>query len=359
MKIFFKNIFIFLYKILHLFKIVINLFLSKKKDSINIFYGGARSGNIGGPLVKADRLKTYFPEELNFNMVYILSNANYLNKLSIKILKSKNFPIILNQNGVFYPSWYPKKWQEKNQIMAEIYHKADYVFWQSNFCKKSADHFLGTRNLPGEILYNSVDTKYKFFPRKPDHRQFTFLITGKFTRDVFYRIENSLDGFVTAREMGADFKLIIAGWLEKSIVLYINKFIKKFKLHDSLKIIGPYSQSEACQIYQSADVYITTKYLDPCPNSVIEAMACGLPVIYSNSGGIPELVGDKCGLGLDVPLDWEEIHVPEPLAIAESMHKIYYSFEEMSFESRKRALEKFDLEKWIRRHETIFKKFLK
>ena len=41
------------------------------------------------------------------------------------------------------------------------------------------------------------------------------------------------------------------------------------------------------------------------------------------------------------------------------MHKIYYSFEEMSLESRKRALEKFDLEKWIRRHETIFKKFLK
>ena len=101
MKNFFKNIFIFFYKFLKLLKVVINLFLYKKKDSINVFYGGARSGNIGGPLVKANRLKTYFPEELNFNIIYILSNANYLNKLSIKILKSNNFPIILNQNGVF------------------------------------------------------------------------------------------------------------------------------------------------------------------------------------------------------------------------------------------------------------------
>ena len=166
MKNFSKNIFIFLYKILQFFKIVINLFFVKKKGTINIFYGGARSGDIGGPLVKAHRLKTYFPEKLNFNIIYILSNANYLNKFSINILKSNKFPIILNQNGVFYPSWYPNKWREKNKIMAEIYHKADYVFWQSNFCRESANYFLGKRNLPGEVLFNAVDTKDKFFPKK-------------------------------------------------------------------------------------------------------------------------------------------------------------------------------------------------
>ena len=150
------------------------------------------------------------------------------------------------------------------------------------------------------------------------------------------------------------------------------KFLKSLNLlkfrekHKMFKVEGWRSIKEfidsnykMVEIYQSSDVYLTTKYLDPCPNSVIEAMACGLPIIYSNSGGIPELVGDKCGIGLDVPLDWEKIHVPEPLAIAESMHKIYYSFEEMSLESRNRALEKFDLTKWIQRHEYIFKKFLK
>ena len=70
-------------------------------------------------------------------------------------------------------------------------------------------------------------------------------------------------------------------------------------------------------------------------------------------------MGDKCGIGLDVPLEWKEIHVPKPLEIAKSMHKIYYSFEEMSLESRKRALEKFDINNWIARHEYIFNKFLK
>tara|TARA_Y100000589_G_scaffold316293_1_gene340883 strand:+ start:1258 stop:2352 length:1095 start_codon:yes stop_codon:yes gene_type:complete len=357
-KSFLKNFIINSYKLYQILIITSNIFYKKRKGLIKVYYGGARSGNIGGPLVKVDRLKDYFPESYNFNILYTLSNANYLNKFSIKILKKKKIPIILNQNGVFYPSWFPNKWEFKNKQMAEIYHKADYVFWQSEFCKRSAEYFLGIRNYPGEVLYNSVDTKNKFYPKKNTNRSFTFLMTGKFTEIVLYRIKNSIEGFIKAREMGSDFKLIIAGWYEKSIILYINNMINKFNLQESLKLIGPYRQSEACKIYQLADVYLTTKYLDPCPNAVIEAMACGLPIIYSNSGGIPELVGDKCGIGLDVPFDWEKIYIPEPMAIAKAMQKIYFLSEKMGLESRKRALDRFDINIWVNRHKEVFQNLL-
>lgn len=39
------------------------------------------------------------------------------------------------------------------------------------------------------------------------------------------------------------------------------------------------------------DLYITASQNDPCSNALIEAMACGLPALYRNSGGHPELVG--------------------------------------------------------------------
>ena len=32
------------------------------------------------------------------------------------------------------------------------------------------------------------------------------------------------------------------------------------------------------------------KYKDPCPSYLVEAMSCGLPILYSNSGGLPEIV---------------------------------------------------------------------
>ena len=45
----------------------------------------------------------------------------------------------------------------------------------------------------------------------------------------------------------------------------------------------------------------TRRCNDPCPTSVIEAMACGLPVAYAASGGTVELVGDEAGIGVPHP----------------------------------------------------------
>ena len=43
---------------------------------------------------------------------------------------------------------------KKNLELSYAYHLADYVFWQSNFCKKTSEKFLGKRIGEGEILYN-------------------------------------------------------------------------------------------------------------------------------------------------------------------------------------------------------------
>jgi len=51
-------------------------------------------------------------------------------------------------------------------------------------------------------------------------------------------------------------------------------------------------------VLRGCDLYVHLAENDPCPNVVLEALASGLPVIFRNSGGTPELVGD-CGLALD------------------------------------------------------------
>ena len=52
----------------------------------------------------------------------------------------------------------------------------------------------------------------------------------------------------------------------------------------------------------SADVYVFPSRGDACPNAVIEAMACGLPIVASNVNGIRDILeGDEQSGGLLVP----------------------------------------------------------
>jgi glycosyltransferase involved in cell wall biosynthesis len=60
-----------------------------------------------------------------------------------------------------------------------------------------------------------------------------------------------------------------------------------FKVHE-LSIIN--SQSDLAELYSLADVFVTPAIEDNLPNTVMEALACGAPVVAFNTGGIPDMV---------------------------------------------------------------------
>ena len=74
--------------------------------------------------------------------------------------------------------------------------------------------------------------------------------------------------------------------------------------------IKPLRSYELADFLRSQDIYVTASLNDPCSNSVIEAMSCGLPVLFLDSGGHPELVRDG-GLPFaepeDIPVALEQI----------------------------------------------------
>jgi glycosyltransferase involved in cell wall biosynthesis len=56
--------------------------------------------------------------------------------------------------------------------------------------------------------------------------------------------------------------------------------------------LGVKGREEVASLMRGSDLLFFPSEFDPCPNTVIEAMACGLPVLYHPSGGTVELVGD-------------------------------------------------------------------
>ncbi|MDH4102783.1 MAG: glycosyltransferase [Thermoleophilia bacterium] len=58
------------------------------------------------------------------------------------------------------------------------------------------------------------------------------------------------------------------------------------------RVLAPVASSGVADELRQHDLYIAASRNDPCSNALLEALACGLPVAYLNSGGHPELVGD-------------------------------------------------------------------
>ena len=86
-------------------------------------------------------------------------------------------------------------------------------------------------------------------------------------------------------------------------------------------------------------------------------MASGLPVLYSATGGTPELV-DDAGVGVETPENWEQTYTPPPEEYAKAILHVMSNRDDLAGRARKRAVEHFGLCSWIRKHEDLFEQLL-
>jgi glycosyltransferase involved in cell wall biosynthesis len=317
---------------------------------------------ISGGIVKFTALHRVFPHERRcFNILYLGSSSLPEDLTEILWLATKKkAQIVLNQNGVGYPAWAGDDWQRVNHPMQLVMQKAHYVFYQSEFCKKSADRLLGKGPEAWEILYNPVDTNY-FRPSSTNPGGLVLLSTG--SAQNFYRFECAVRTLEELYRRGVNAKLIVAGRLtweddHAKISYEVHSLINGLGLGDRVELLPPYSRAEAPAIFHRAHLLLHTKVYDPCPTVVLEAMASGLPVVYANSGGVPELVGGEAGVGVTDLTNWDRLVPPDPVSMAEAVLRVAADLKHYSQAARTRAREKFDLQAWLMRHREVFERLL-
>ena len=333
-------------------------------EGIYLNYAGGLSpdqdGIVHGGRVKLIHLAEKFPEQAGrCNILYLVSSAvpQYA-EILIKHIKDRGGRVVWNQNGVAYPAWDSDNYKTTNSKLSYLLHMADYVVYQSEFCRLSANRYLGKARVPNKVLYNPVDTELFSPPDKsPSLDNWQLLVTGTHLQPD--RVLLILKTLANLKNRGQDAKLTIAGRLgwpdgEKETLVAI----KQLKLTRDVELTGSYTQDQAPAIYQAAHILFHIKYKDPCPTVPIEAMSCGVPVIGSLSGGMPELVSDEGGVLLEVPDVWDKMCYPEPEEMVKAVVNIMSDLEGWRQKARKRAVGHFSKEHWLEQHRQIFTEIL-
>jgi glycosyltransferase involved in cell wall biosynthesis len=302
-----------------------------------------------GGLVKLARLAETFPNDpRGFSILYLGSSSRpHDSRQLIRLARRRGAVVVWNQDGVAYPGWAGAQTERINRPLAHGLHAADRVLFQSEFCRLAAARFLGERQAAWEVLYNPVETSHFRPGERP--REPTLLLGGnQYQR---YRLETALE---TAKLLGT--RLLITGRLSWSPNAEREgwELVRRLGLEEQVELTGPYTYAQAPELLRRGSLLLHTKFNDPCPGVVLEAMACGLPVVYSASGGVPELVGADAGIGVPAPLDFERDHPPEPAELAEAATRVLERHPDHAEAARRRTLERFDLGPWIGRHREIF-----
>ena len=327
-------------------------------------YGAALPPKAGalvqGGRVKLTHLDRVFPARADsFNVLYLVSSAIPPHALElVRFAQERGVKFVWNQNGVAYPAWAGPFTADVNDPMRALLLAADYVVYQSAFCRASADRLLGRAVCPSEVLFNPVDTAL-FSPAQTPPLLAELRLLAMGTHTYADRVLVTLRCLAELRRTGRAARLTIAGPMQwAGADEEVRRTISGFSLREHVTLRPAFSQSEAAEMCRAHHVLLHPKYMDPCPTVVIEALASGLPVVGPASGGLPELVDAGSGRLLPVPEDWECVHSPDPGAMASAVGEIAADWQSFSTRARQRALALFRAEPWVARHGEIFEQLL-
>ena len=164
-----------------------------------------------------------------------------------------------------------------NKLANIRYELADGLVFQSRFCQRQYEAFFGQRDVPSQLIVNGTDIERYAGERKPG------VVCCTSWRDSK---RPWLLAAIARKLMNV---------MPHVPVTIIGPFPSTVRLTSNCQVIGNLAHEKLDYYYRQATVFLHTAYQDPCPNSVVEAVAHGLFVVGSSTGGLPDICGNGNG----------------------------------------------------------------
>lgn len=142
-------------------------------------------------------------------------------------------------------------------------------------------------------VYNGNSIDGVGLPPRSSHRVNAFLLTA--SKFVAYANQlNLLDGYATLVRTNKNVPplWLAGGVLDKTYFRKVKALIAEKGLAEKVKLLGLVSYERMMQLYADASAFLFPSTLEACPQTLIEAMAFGLPIAASNVPPMPEICRD-------------------------------------------------------------------
>ena len=133
-------------------------------------------------------------------------------------------------------------------------------------------------------IYNLIETD-RFRSRERRPLRAVFLSNRNFEKH--YGVDRVLRAFAIIQKRIPEAELIVAG--DGSERLALERLAGELCL-TNVKFTGRVGQDRVVELYDSADIFLNGSEIDNQPLSILEAFACGLPVVTTDAGGITDMV---------------------------------------------------------------------
>lgn len=221
---------------------------------------------------------------------------------------------------------------------------ADHVIYQSHFIKSWWEDWYKPARVPSSVIINGVDltryTPHGLHERPTGHYRI-LVVEGSLAGGQNYGIVNAVDlANVLAKKHRIE--LMVVGRVDgrtKNKLGHQTAFRMQFM--DSIP------REQIPWLMRSSHVLFSAEINPPCPNSVIEALACGLPVVGFDTGSLSEIVRGDAGRLVPYGANEWKLQQPDIPALANAALEVLEEQDRFRTLARARAESVFDVEKMV------------
>ncbi len=173
-------------------------------------------------------------------------------------------------------------------VFKSIWKKAEMIIACSEGLKNRALKFLPSVTI--DVIPNGVELD-KFFPveAKQNSDELKLITAGRLSPTK--RMDILIEAVRIVQKKGLKVRLTIAGGGagEQSL----KQMVSEKKLDSCIEILGRVELEKMPDLYRGSDIYISASMLEGMSNSMLEALACGLPIIATRCEGLDELIDNN------------------------------------------------------------------